>query len=101
MVLNGKNLWVILLFLFGLSTPAIGDVAKVNIDGAGIAIKGYDPVAYFTVGKPVRGESDFVAEHKGAKYAFSSKENRALFLASPDKYEPQYGGYQGCSRETD
>jgi len=59
----------------------------------GVAIKGYDPVAYFNASKPTKGSSEFVAEHKGATYHFSNITNRDLFIKSPTKYTPQYGGY--------
>jgi YHS domain-containing protein len=58
-----------------------------------VAVSGYDPVAYFTVGKPVRGSREFTAIHKGATFRFASAANRDRFLASPDRYAPQYGGY--------
>ena len=58
-----------------------------------VAIKGYDTVAYFTENKAVKGSKDFVTEHKGATWHFSSQENLDLFLSEPEKYEPQYGGY--------
>lgn len=57
------------------------------------AINGYDTVAYFTVGKPVKGRDDLVHEWMGAKWKFSSADNLALFKADPEKYAPQYGGY--------
>lgn len=57
------------------------------------AIRGYDPVSYFTQGKPVKGSKEFVLEHKGAKWMFSSEQNLALFKSNPEKYSPQYGGY--------
>ena len=57
------------------------------------AINGYDPVAYFTEGKPVRGNDAFSADWKGASYYFSSAENRDKFNADPAAYAPQYGGY--------
>ncbi len=59
----------------------------------GVAINGYDPVAYFTENKPVEGNADISALWKGAKWHFSSDKNRQTFLAMPDKYAPQYGGY--------
>jgi len=65
----------------------------VNIDSDGIALKGYDPVAYFTVGKPLKGSKQFSHDWKGAKWLFSSKEHLDLFASSPEKYAPQYGGY--------
>ena len=57
------------------------------------AIKGYDTVAYFTEGKPVKGSDDFSTEYNAATWLFSSQQNLDLFLANPDKYAPQYGGY--------
>ena len=57
------------------------------------AINGYDTVAYFTVGKPVKGLDAFVADWMGAKWKFASQANLDLFKASPEKYAPQYGGY--------
>lgn len=65
----------------------------VNAGSDGIAIKGYDPVAYFTEGKPVKGNLQFTHEWKGAKWMFSSQEHLDLFAADPEKYAPQYGGY--------
>ena len=57
------------------------------------AVGGYDPVAYFTEGQPVKGSKDYQTDYKGAEFRFSSQENLDLFLAEPTKYAPQYGGY--------
>ncbi|PSU45494.1 YHS domain protein [Photobacterium frigidiphilum] len=57
------------------------------------ALDGYDTVAYFTEGKPVKGNSAYITEYKGADWYFSSKQNRDLFVKNPDKYAPQYGGF--------
>ena len=65
----------------------------VNIDSDGIAIKGYDTVAYFTVGKPLKGSKQFSHDWNGAKWLFAGKEHLDLFVSSPEKYAPQYGGY--------
>jgi YHS domain-containing protein len=59
----------------------------------GIAINGYDPVAYFTEHKPVKGNDRYAATHRGAKFLFSSAKHRDLFTANPDSFAPQYGGY--------
>ena len=66
-------------------------------DGAdrSLMLKGHDPVAYFTEGKPVPGRPDIKVEQDGVTYRFSSENNRNLFAQSPAKYTPQYGGY--CS----
>lgn len=65
----------------------------VNIGTNDLAIKGYDPVAYFTQNKAVEGSAKFTATHDGAIYRFSSVANRNLFKANADKYAPQFGGY--------
>ena len=57
------------------------------------AVGGYDPVAYFTEGKPVAGNSGITHQWKGTTWRFSSEKNRDLFKAEPAKYAPQYGGY--------
>jgi YHS domain-containing protein len=57
------------------------------------AIKGYDTVAYFTQGEAVEGKKELSYEYLGATWWFSSEEHRQLFIASPEKYAPQYGGY--------
>lgn len=57
------------------------------------AVSGYDVVAYFTEGKPVQGKSQLSTNYKGATWQFSSQQNLELFIANPEKYEPQYGGY--------
>nr|WP_275426979.1 YHS domain-containing (seleno)protein [Vibrio astriarenae] len=62
-------------------------------DFFGKAIKGYDPVAYFTEGKAVEGDSDFQYEWNGADWYFSSQENLDRFVGNPERYAPQYGGY--------
>jgi YHS domain-containing protein len=59
----------------------------------GTAIEGYDPVAYFNDDHPVEGDSDYLYEWMGATWYFASAENRDLFVADPEKYAPQYGGY--------
>ena len=59
----------------------------------GIAINGYDPVGYFKQNAPVKGADEFTADYEGVKWRFASAENRDLFVANPEKYAPQYGGY--------
>ncbi|MEM9301846.1 MAG: YHS domain-containing (seleno)protein [Pseudomonadota bacterium] len=67
--------------------------AEVNLNPEGLALHGYDPVAYLDDGTAVMGSSDFTAEHDGAVYQFASKDNRDRFLASGSGYVPQYGGF--------
>lgn len=67
--------------------------SPINAEPGGVAIKGFDPVAYFTVGKPVKGNEQFAYSWNGATWLFSNKEHQDLFIQEPEKYAPQYGGY--------
>jgi YHS domain-containing protein len=67
--------------------------ASVNLSDNGLALRGYDPVAYFTVAKPTPGVAEFKATHDGATYQFASAANRDAFLKEPAKFAPQYGGF--------
>lgn len=58
-----------------------------------LALDGFDAVAYHTQGRPVEGDRSFEIEWNGADWRFVSAENRDLFLADPEAYAPQYGGY--------
>jgi YHS domain-containing protein len=62
-------------------------------EGKPLAIKGYDPVAYFKLGKPAHGLPDFELEWDEHRYNFVSAENRELFKADPIRYAPQFGNY--------
>lgn len=92
---------IIAAFAFvALSTAAHADKPEIFISDGGLfssgwthAVDGYDTVAYHTQGKPVKGSAEFETEYKGAKWLFASQEHLDLFLADPDKYRPQYGGY--------
>jgi YHS domain-containing protein len=80
--------------LLALTTAlADGKADAINKDKAGLAIKGYDAVAYFTEGKPVKGDTQFQHEWMGAKWLFASAANRDTFAKNPAKYAPQFGGY--------
>ncbi len=76
-----------------LTSAARAENLEVFVNSDGVAINGYDPVAYFTAGEPVAGIEEHSAMWKRARWYFSSAENRALFVADPEKYAPQYGGY--------
>ena len=82
------------LFSLFVTGAAMADppIAAVNTEH-GLAIKGYDPVAYFTTGKPTPGLAQFSTTYKGTTYRFASVENRDRFIAAPAKFVPQYGGY--------
>jgi YHS domain-containing protein len=77
-----------------LATPALAGTPEIYTGiVAGTAVGGYDPVAYFTEGKPVQGRADIAHVWKGVSWRFASEKNRELFKAKPEAYAPQYGGY--------
>ncbi len=79
------------------AAPKINTLEKSGLFGkykeSGIAIRGFDTVAYFTQGKPVLGSAEFTVEWSGATWQFSSQEHAELFKSDPQAYAPQYGGY--------
>jgi YHS domain-containing protein len=83
----------LLMVLSVLSCARSSAVAPVNVTAEGIAIKGYDPVAYFTEQMPVKGSATFEYLWSGAKWRFATAEHRDLFKSGPEKYAPKYGGY--------
>ncbi|MEZ4961715.1 MAG: YHS domain-containing (seleno)protein [Saprospiraceae bacterium] len=91
------------LFFLGLiatsqvscDAQAKGNQYLVNIDKSGVILDGYDPVAFFTENKPVKGNPSISTNWHDAIYHFSSEAHKALFMASPEKYAPQYGAYCG------
>ena len=84
---------LVTLSALGFAVPAAAGGVVNASSFTGSAIEGYDPVAYFTQGRPVEGESEFAHDWMDATWYFASAENRDLFAADPDKYAPQYGGY--------
>jgi len=84
------------LVVAALALPVFAQASTktlVNIDGTGVAIQGYDPVAFFTDNKPVKGDQKFLIKHDGAIYFFATKGHKDLFKENAAKYEPEYGGY--------
>jgi YHS domain-containing protein len=77
--------------------PMPGDAqaaSPINVlAGNGVAIHGYDPVAYFVDGGPRKGRPELALDHAGARWLFASEANRERFRAEPQKYLPAYGGY--------
>ena len=82
---------IAILFLAG-ATPLRAD-APIFYAAEGVAINGYDPVAYFTDGVPVKGKADFAVMWKGAIWQFANLQHREAFEAGPRSFAPQYGGY--------
>ncbi len=79
------------VLLVGVAAAWAAD--SINTDKTGLALNGYDPVAYFTLGEPTKGDFQITAEHDGAVYRFANEEHRELFRKNPDRYLPKYGGY--------
>lgn len=67
--------------------------SEVNTDANGLAMQGYDPVAYFAEGAPQKGSPEFKVTQNNATYYFASAENKKRFEADPMAYLPQYGGF--------
>ncbi len=82
------------LLLTGFALPA-GAVEEFNVSDDGIAIHGYDPVAYHRSQAPIEGSRAYRATHDGSTYFFASAENRDTFIADPGAFAPAYGGW--CS----
>ena len=93
-----KTKWLLMAMLSLFSLSALSQNAdalrkkQFNLDD-GIAIDGYDPVAYFKSNKAIKGNKSLGVNHQGATYYFSSAENKEEFKKNPSKYEPQYGGW--------
>ena len=79
--------------VFGLGRAE--GVEPVNRSSEGLALRGYDAVAYFSEGAAVEGRAEFAHQWNGARWLFKSAENRDAFAREPEAYAPQYGGY--CS----
>ena len=101
-----KKIILILVVVIGLAVTAYYLFFKepvfkatnghlVNLNDKGVIIEGYDPVAYFTDNKPVKGSQEFTAQYEGASYWFASAEHAELFKKDPRKYAPQYGAFCG------
>ena len=72
----------------------VKDKTLVNTDKTTVALQGYDPVAFFSDGRPVKGTTDFQSTDHGVIYSFVTVEHKALFDADPGKYETSLGGYR-------
>ena len=83
--------------LFSAAVALVGrsvDAGEINTGYFGnVAIKGYDPVAYFTMRKAVKGSDEHAQDWLGAEWHFANAEHRNLFASNPVKYAPQYGGH--------
>ncbi|MBY6043835.1 YHS domain-containing (seleno)protein [Phaeobacter italicus] len=76
-----------------LATSALAAGVDINASSTGLAMQGYDPVAYFNAGEPTKGSYKVTSSFDDATYWFATEENKALFEANPEAYIPAYGGY--------
>lgn len=85
----------LLLMFMGTAFAQSPEIRKkqYNLETSGLAIQGYDPVAYFNSGKAMEGKKEFSVNHNGVTYHFTSKQNMEEFTRSPARYEPQFGGW--------
>lgn len=93
-----RNKWLSLFLgaittlIISLSAPAFAK-GDVFVNGKGVAIKGYDTVAYFVSSKPLKGNAEFSHAHAGNTWLFANAANKKAFIANPTAYIPQYGGH--------
>ena len=88
------SLFVALLTVATFAQTATKRTSEFNLENK-VAIQGYDPVAYFTQKKAVKGKTSIATNYEGVIYNFATQADKDLFLKSPQQYEPQYGGW--CS----
>jgi YHS domain-containing protein len=88
-----RCLWNVTILLLLIAVTGHAQTSGEIFSTTDGAIRGYDPVAFFTEEKPVKGTKDFTMEWNGAAWHFVSKKNLDMFKADPEKYAPQYGGY--------
>ena len=89
----GAMLMLASLTVIAAAISDAGQRTPLAVDSNRVAIKGYDPVAYFTDGKAVKGESRFEYIYDDATWQFATAAHRDMFVADPDHYMPQYGGF--------
>jgi YHS domain-containing protein len=97
--INSASMKKCVLFVFILAAFAVDaqspDTVRYCITGEAVGVGGNDPVSYFTEGKAVLGKAEHRSEHEGVTYFFVNEKNKKMFLSSPEKYLPQFGGW--CS----
>ncbi len=91
---RGSKLFALASLLIALvANGASAGMTTNGTENSTPVMSGYDPVAYFEMGKPMRGSGYHTATYNGGVYLFSTKERMERFKANPAKYAPQYGGY--------
>ncbi len=114
MTFIGRNQWLpagLLVIVLLTLSAAVGRAAFaaeiVNATAAGIAVDGFDTVAYFELGHPVKGRADHSVVYKGVRWLFATPEHRNAFAADPERYAPKFNGFcavavsEGAAAEVD
>ncbi|OAH45377.1 hypothetical protein AX777_17350 [Sphingobium yanoikuyae] len=91
MLLVGTPASIVLPAVASAAVP--GSTSAVNVDNGGLALRGYDPVAYFDGGTPTKGVETISATYNGVRYLFASEAHRKAFEAEPKRYLPEFGGF--------
>ncbi|HEX6891025.1 MAG TPA: YHS domain-containing (seleno)protein [Chryseolinea sp.] len=87
------RIFIMVFSILSIASNLFAQKPLLNLDSKGVVIDGYDPVAYFTLGKPTKGNESITSSYNGSSYYFSSEENKKLFDADPKKFEVQFGGF--------
>ena len=85
----------LIVVLTAAQSSIAGEAGRVNAGADNVAIEGFDTVAYFTMGRPMKGDPEFTYSWNGATWQFAAAEHRDLFAEDPERYAPQFGGF--CS----
>ncbi len=101
---HARRAWFVIIAALGvvahLAAPARAEPTYVSRGADGLALSGYDPVAYFTEGKAEKGRLDLWTSWEGAVWRFSKPEHREAFMHDPERYAPQFGGYSAFELAT-
>jgi YHS domain-containing protein len=88
----GRRACLVLCLVGLLSATSIAKAQSAQPASLRLVLKGYDPVAYFTDGKPIPGKPEYETVYDDARYRFASAQHLELFKSDPDRYAPQYAG---------
>ena len=91
--MRGVRFGLALASILLLSGCGVRFASVADREGRDLMLLGHDPVAYFTMGKPIKGDPALAAEHEGVWYYFARAEHREMFKREPAKYAPQYGAF--------
>lgn len=85
--------WTAVIAMTLAAFSAAAQSSKINVDESNVAINGYDTVAYFTLGKPTKGDAQYEIVWDDVRWRFANAEHREMFLREPERYAPRFGGF--------